>query len=122
MGTDIIRKNVTENTETYVKFLKRIQLQILASTNDKDTARWIIGGFYFCASYVSSLRGEEGFLLDISELREHSYRDDGLVWLPLVGTVKGDKGFQTYMLRSVPVTGSGINVAGWRDMVLRVHE
>ena len=121
MGTDI-RKNVAVSTATYAKFLKRIESRIRASTNDKDTARWIIGGFYFCVSYVSSLRGEEGFLLDIGKLREHSHRDDGLVWLPLVGTVKGDKGFHTYMLRSVPITGSGINVAGWRDMALRVHE
>jgi len=70
IGTDI-RKNVAVSTATYSKFLKRIQSRILASTN--DTARWIIGSFYFCMSYVSSLRGEESFLLDIGKLREQSY-------------------------------------------------
>ena len=118
MGTDT-RKNVAVNTETYVKFLNRIQSRVLASTNDKETAPWIIGGLYFCVSYVSSLQREEVFLLDIiSKLREHSYQDDGLVWLPLVSTVKGDKGFHTDMLKSLPITGSRINVAAWRDMVL----
>ena len=109
MGSDI-RKNVAVSTATFAKFIHRIESRILASTNDKDTARWIIEGFYFCVSYVSSLRGEEGFLLDIDKLREHSHQDDGLVWLPLVGTVNGDKEFHTYILRSVPITGSGIPV------------
>ena len=66
-----IRKNVAMNTETYVKFLKRIQLRILASTNDKDTARWIIGGFYFCvysrflSNRLAEIRGRDPFLITL---------------------------------------------------------
>ena len=46
----------------------------------------------------------------------------GLTWLPLVGTVKGDKGTHTYLLRPVPITRTGIDVALWRDQLLQVHQ
>ena len=45
-----------------------------------------------------------------------------LIWLPLLGTVKGDKGTHTYLLWSVPHTDTKINVEAWKDRLLRVHE
>ena len=46
----------------------------------------------------------------------------GLTWLPLVCTVKSDKGIYTYLLRSVPITSTGIDVALWREKLLQVHQ
>ena len=79
-------------------------------------------GAYFWFSYVCSLRGEEGFLMDIKKLREHRSRAGGLIWLRLLGMVKGDKGAHTYLLRSVPCTRTGIDVAMWGYKLLQVHQ
>jgi len=40
----------------------------------------------------------------------------------LIGQVKGDRKVRTYLLRSVPVTSSGIDDQAWRDKLLRLHE
>jgi len=121
MGSDI-RKNAAVSTEVYVKFLSRVEDKIRGSKTEKEMGRWVIGGAYFCFSYVCSLRGEEGFLLDIQLLKKHRSLSNGLVWLPLIGKVKGDRAVRTYLLRSVPVTSSGIDVKKWRDKLLRLHE
>ena len=121
MGSDI-RKNVAVSTELYVKFLNRFEDKIRMSDDEKEMGRWVIGGAYFCFSYVCSFRGEEGFLLDIKLLKEHRSLSNGLVWWPLIGKVKGDRKVRTYLLRSVPITSSGIDVEGWRNKLLRLHE
>jgi len=61
------------------------------------------------------LQGEEGFLPDIKKLKEHRSKAGGLIWVPLVGTVKGDKGMHTYLLCAIPETKTGINVENWRE-------
>jgi len=121
MGSDF-RKNVAVSTELYVKFLNCFEDKIRVSKNDKEMGRWVIGGAYFCFSNVCLLRGEEGFLLDIQLLKKHRSLSNGLVWWPLIGKVKGDREVRTYLLRSVPVTISGINVKMWRDKLLKLHE
>ena len=121
MGADI-RKNVGPSSVIWSRFLSRVSYKIKRSESDQEAAKWTMGGAYFCFSYVCSLRGEEGFLLDIKKLREHGSKAGGLIWLPLVGTVKGDKGTHTYLLRSVPQTDTGINVEAWRYRLLQVHK
>ena len=121
MGADI-RKNVGLSSVIWSKFLSRVSYKIKLSETDQEAAKWTMGGAYFCISYVCSLRGEEGFLLDIKKLRENRSKAGGLIWLPLIGTVKGDKGTHTYLLRSVPQTDTGIDVEAWRNKLLKVHE
>ena len=81
-----------------------------------------MGGAYVCFSYVCSLRGEEVFFLIHKEVARTSIPSGGIIWLPLLGTVKGYKGIHTYLLRPVPCTRTGINLAVWRDKLLRVHQ
>ena len=66
-----ILKNVGLISESWSKFLSRVSYKIKQSDSDHEAAKWTMGGSYFCFSYVCSLRGEEGFLLDIKKLREH---------------------------------------------------
>ena len=85
MGADV-RKNVGLCSEIWSRFLDRVSYKIKKSDTEQEAAKWTMGGAYFCFSYVCSLRGEEGFLLDIKKLREHGSKAGGLIWLPLVGT------------------------------------
>ena len=67
-------------------------------------------------------QGRGIFLLDTKKLWEHRSKAGGLIWLPLLRTVKGDKGTHTYLLRSVPQTDTGITVEAQRGRLLKVHE
>ena len=60
-------------------------------------------------------------MLEIKLLKDHRDLKDGLVWLPLLGKLKGDDGVGTHFLRSIPVTESGISIQAWRDRLLAVH-
>ena len=68
-----------------------------------------------------SLRGPEGFQIEISLLEKHKEMRNGLVWIPLVGKLKGDSQPGIFLLRSVPFTSSGIELLKWRDRLLAVH-
>jgi len=61
-------------------------------------------------------------MFEISLMRQHLELQDELVWLPIMGKLKGDDNSGVYHLRSVPVTSSGINVLARRNWLLTVHE
>ena len=70
--------------------------------------------------YVLSLRGNEPFMLEVAKLLGNLDLKEGLVWFPLVGKLKGDSSPETYYLRAVELTSSGINVRWWRDSLVTV--
>ena len=60
-------------------------------------------------------------MLEIGQLMRMEELTDGLVWFPMVGKLKGDDFPSTHLLRSVPMTDSGIEVKWWRDALVEVH-
>jgi hypothetical protein len=120
MGQDI-RKNLALDFRLWHRVLDHCQDQARAADHFNDGVGWIIAGAYFVFSLVLSLRGPEGFMFEISLLEEHKERHKGLVWLPIIGKLKGDDRSKTHFLRSVPTTGSGIPEEKWRDWLLSIH-
>eukprot|EP00980_Cylindrotheca_fusiformis_P026333 scaffold15880_cov158-Cylindrotheca_fusiformis.AAC.3 len=121
MGQDV-RPNQALKTELWVKVLEFCRERARAAGSIVEGDGWIMAGAYLAFTYVLSLRGPEGFMFEISLLQEHRALSNGLVWLPIVGRVKGADSVNTYFLRSVPVTDSGIHIQHWRDLLLAVHE
>ena len=67
-----------------------------------------------------SLRGSEGFLLDLKTMRKLQPRaTQEFFWLSLLGRLKGEKMDKKHNIPSVNVTSSGINV---RKIVFRLIE
>ena len=63
--------------------------------------------------YTVSLRGPEGFLLDLDGLNCHwTAEERGYVVITLLGKVKGESLDRSHLLPSVPVTDSGLDVRG----------
>eukprot|EP00980_Cylindrotheca_fusiformis_P026529 scaffold16361_cov69-Cylindrotheca_fusiformis.AAC.2 len=120
MGQDV-RPNQALKTELWLQLLELCRDKARLSRSEEEGDGWIMAGAYLAFAYVLSLRGPEGFMFEISLLFDHRDRRNGLVWLPIVGKVKGADSVNTYFLRSVPVTSSGINVEHWRDLLLAVH-
>ena len=118
----IIKKDLAVSVDLWKALLEKCEERIAMADNFEIGARWTMIGAYLTFIYVLSLRGPEGFQVEISLLRKHKELRNGLVWIPLVGKLKGDSQPGIFFLRSVPYTGSGIDVLLWRDRLLVIHE
>jgi len=100
------------------------QVERLACDSDPFSRDdWLLAGAYFCLCYIVSLRGPEGLLLDVGRLKElNSPRKQGMLYLPLLGKVKGENHSRHHTLASVTRTSSGIPVHTWIDRLLAIHE
>jgi hypothetical protein len=103
--------------------LARIENRIMdlgGEENKLELHRWISAGTYFAISYVVSLRGPEGLLLDLEGCRKHfssNFGSDGdatkHVVIALLQRVKGEHNERQHLIPSVNVTKSGIQVRRW---------
>ena len=111
----------------------KILLQILrsmkkeicdVSTNADRVRRLVMDGTYFVISFVCSLRGNEGFMLDCGCLIHHINHGNTSgepylhVVIPLLGKFKGETGAKYPLLMTVPVTESGLNPRYWVERLV----
>jgi hypothetical protein len=67
----------------------------------RELNRWVVIGTYSVITYVLSLRGAEGFLLDLGGLHLHSVdpsKKSTHFIIPLLGKVKGEHHDQCHLL------------------------
>ena len=121
MGQEI-KKNLALKSDLWIELLKGCESKMFGAEDFETGERWTMVGVYLTLIYVLSLRGPEGFQIEISLLRKYKEIKNGLVWIPLVGKLKGDTNPGIYLLGSVPVTGTGIDIREWRDRLLAVHD
>ena len=76
---------------------------------------------YLSFSYILSLCGNKGFMIDIKELNNNKKLNKGMVWIILKGKVKDRESPTLHKLLSVPVINLEVNVEQWRDRLLLVH-
>ena len=94
-----------------VKFFQTLESQIEASKNSQAQHDLIIFCAYSTISYVLSLRGDEGFLLDVKELRANwTNHSSKYLVIALLGKLKGEKDDSIHKFPCVKRTDSGINV------------
>jgi hypothetical protein len=83
---------------------------------------WVKLGFYLAASYVTSLRGPEGRLLDL----EGTWAQKGVYLystvLALRGKVKRETASRAHLLPRVHITSSGINLKDWMHLCLLANQ
>ena len=122
MGQEV-KQDLALDVQLWVKLLDLCSETAVRQENSlEEIHRWVVVGAFLAFSFVLSLRGPEGFMLELKQLRENPELTNGLVWLPLVGKLKGEDNVGTHWLRSVPVTGSGIDVLKWRNWLVAVHQ
>mmetsp|Transcript_5784 Transcript_5784/g.8868 ORF Transcript_5784/g.8868 Transcript_5784/m.8868 type:complete len:145 (+) Transcript_5784:715-1149(+) len=114
MGQDV-RKDLALGTDLWVAVLAYCDDQVREGTNFATCWNRVITGFYLAVTYVLALHGPEGFMFEISLMKEHRALNNDLVWQPIMGKLKGDDNSGVYSLRSVPVTLSGINLLARRN-------
>ena len=102
--------------------MKRIE----HATDEAESHLWTSVGAYSVLCFCASLRGNEGFLLDLHGLR--LYLEEGRapqcqkphVVAPLLGRFKNEIGERFHLVLLAPVTQSGLEVRNWLEMLVEV--
>jgi hypothetical protein len=119
MGQDWL-PNKAIPTELLLLALEAADLKIREAVSAGDKNQWVVFHAYIVTCYTLSLRGCEGFLLDLSGLnRKFTAGGDKYVVIALLGQVKGKSGDRAHLLPCVPITSSGIEV---KNSVRRLME
>jgi hypothetical protein len=120
MGQDW-RPNMALSTALLLAYLNIIHAKIYDAETMSELNRWVVLGAYSVLTYLVSLRGSEGFLIDLGGLRLHKVDDDkqrNHFLIPLLGKVKGEQHDRCHLLPCTMVTNSGIKPFEWVKMLL----
>jgi hypothetical protein len=124
MGQDW-RPNRALSTALLLAYLKDIEDKIHDADTMHEVNRWVVVGAYSVITYLVSLRGSEGFLLDLGGLRIHKITEKPGVryfLIPLLGKVKGEHHDRCHLLPCTLQTDSGIKPYKWISMLLSLKE
>ena len=103
--------NKAFSTPLLKRFIREIEEQIAQSTDDDEIHEWIVFPAYITTCYVISLRGNEGFFLDLDGLVRHwtKIEKDHIIFA-LLGTIKGERHDLAHLIPCINKTSSGIPV------------
>jgi hypothetical protein len=113
------------STSLIQAYLKRVQFKILESETMNELNWWIVLGVYSVLTYLVSLRGSEGFLLELGGLRLHQLdtkKELNYFLIPLLGKVKGEHHDRCHLLPCTLLTDSGIQPYQWVKMLIEVKQ
>jgi hypothetical protein len=123
MGQDW-RPNQAFSTELLLAYLHRLEFRIADATSLSELNRWVVVGAYLVVTYVISLRGSEGFLLDLGGLRKHSVdpkENQNYFLIPLMRKVKGEHHFRCHLLPCTFAKKSGIKPYLWIERLKEIQ-
>jgi len=109
MGQDW-RPNIALSTSLIVELLMKIEREIESAEDTSSHHFWIVFSAYVAISYVISLRGPEGLLLDLHGLHKHWRSTDDYVVIALLGKVKGESQDRAHLIPCVIKTKSNIEI------------
>ena len=95
-----------------LEVLNKVEAQILEDLTARDRHKWIVFLTYVVVCYTISLRGTEGFLLDLAGLNKYWREERDHLIINLLEKVKGDTADLAHLVNCVWVTATGINVKG----------
>jgi hypothetical protein len=118
MGQDH-RPNKGLTVNLVLAVLEECEQRIFNAPSLEDANRWTVFGTYVAISYVMSLRGNEGVLLDLQGLIEFQKRTKEVYFVVvLFGKFKGEIHDRRHIIPVIKKTGSGINVELWIDWLI----
>ena len=109
MGQDW-RPNLALPTFLIMQVLAYAEREIDSDLDTTDRHRWIVFTVYLAIAYTISLRGPEGFLLDLAGIRRHWKEEGNMVIIALLGKIKGEHHDVAHLIPCIATTGSGIKI------------
>jgi hypothetical protein len=120
MGQDW-RPNKGLGIEMILEILTRSKLRH-QTPDEKQEWKWKIFGAYVAITYVLSLRGVEGLLIDLAGLIKFFAGDEwDYVVITLLGKIKGEHRDRCHLLPCVKTTDSGIDMIYWVNILINEH-
>jgi hypothetical protein len=112
------RPNQAMSQPLLLAAVSSIEEKIQSAPSSRELNRWTVLHTFVLVTYVVSLRGPEGFLLDLEGCHRHWMSDDADHFIiALRGKIKGEHNARCHLLPCVPVTGSGLRI---RDSLKRL--
>ena len=105
------RPNQALSIELLLQVLRKIENRVVNVSTPRERRRWFVFSAYDVICYVISLRGVEGFLLDLAGLIHYwSTSRKNYDIIPLLGKIKGESNNSARLILCVSLTSSGIDV------------
>jgi len=118
----LVKPNLALGIPLLKRLIHKLELKYMSEEDKKEKHILMVVISYIVISYVLSLRGPEGFLLDLAGLKKHLHHSKEFLVIPLLGRLKGENHDLLHLIPCAPVTSSGINVAGVLDRLTRSKE
>jgi len=123
----IYKPDLALTSALMVAYLKAIEVRIDEAKEEMEGHLWTSVGAYSVLCFCASLRGNEGFLLDLYGLR--LYLNEGResqclkphVVAPLLGRFKNEVGEHYHLVLLAPVTRSGLRMRDWLEALVKVR-
>jgi hypothetical protein len=91
--------------------LQDIEDKIQGSPTSRELNRWTVLHTFMMVTYTVSLRGPEGFLLNLEGLNCHwRFEAEDHFIIALRGKIKGEHNARCHLLPCVPVTGTELRI------------
>jgi len=107
--------------------LSNIENEIASRELDEENRRWLIMvGAYLVVTFVLSLRGNEGFMVEAGGLIHHlrhgkeDDEDTPFCVIPLLGRFKNEAGERWHLMMATSTTGSGFKVRTWIERLASI--
>ena len=123
MGRDI-RSNAGLPFEVLMQMIKNAENDLNSEDISHEDKRFtLLCTFYFIICYGASLRGSEGFMMEVTDLIRNVDRgkedpDIPHVVIPLLGRFKGETGERSHLLLLVNKSNSGLPIRLWVERVV----
>ena len=118
----IYKPNLALTTNLIVKLLVMIEKKVRESQDIKEQFDLIVFGSFIVFSYVLSLRGSEGTMINLSTIVKYLNTSAEWIIVGLKGKIKGETSERDHIFYCVNQTASGIKVRAWANLLRSVHE
>jgi hypothetical protein len=113
---NIWKPNVAFNTTLLLKVIEMAQQRYDENISERENDRWLVFLTYVSVTYTLSLRGTEGFYLDLGGLNKFkSNENQNHILIPLLGKIKGEHSERCHLMPCVRKTSSGVEVSKWLE-------
>jgi len=116
------KPNLAMSIDLFLELIKKLNSKLEQCSDIEDSHLWSSMLTYVVVSYVISLRGPEGFLLDLKGLNQFWDRSESYVTIALLGRLKGEHHDLQHLIPCVNYTSSGIQVRKILGNHLRLKE
>ena len=116
----VVKPNLALSIPLLLRVIRKAEEFMNISEDEEEEHLWLVFTVYVVVSYVISLRGPEGFLLDLSSLNKHWNHSSSYTVIGLLGRLKGERNDLCHLIPCANTTASDINVRSILEKLL--HE